>query len=157
MPTSRTPLNKRSRAKKTSLVVIAVVLIVLGYFGFRWMRGLMMLGYVDSAVGRMRMLYAAKAQYAQAHPTIGYTCELSQLPLSAEIQRLLKANGIDNGYEFRIAGCQALNGTPNSAYYTSARPLHSGQPAFCSDQSGILKADYSGSLEKCRANGLPLY
>ena len=73
------------------------------------------------------------------------------------VQRLLTGNGIDNGYAFEIAGCQAPDARrPNSAYYTSARPLHPGQPAFCSDESGTLKAEYSGSVEKCRANGLPL-
>ena len=117
----------------------------------------MMLGYADSAIVRMRGLHAAEVQFAQAHPTVGYTCALSQLPPNGEVQRLLTGNGIDNGYAFEIAGCQAPDARrPNSAYYTSARPLHPGQPAFCSDESGILKAEYSGSVEKCRANGLPL-
>lgn len=158
MSTPKMASMKRSRANKTSLVVVAAALIVVGYFGFRWMRGFMMLGYVDSAIYRMRILSAAEAQFAQAHPTLGYTCELSQLPPTEELQRLLRGNGIDNGYAFEIAGCQDSDtGKPNSAYYTSARPLHSGQPAFCSDQSGILRVDYGSSVEKCRANGLPLY
>jgi hypothetical protein len=38
--------NKRSAANKISLVVIAVLLGMVGYFGFKSMRGLMMLGYV---------------------------------------------------------------------------------------------------------------
>ena len=155
--TKETAPNKRSAAGKTALVVAAAVLAVAAYFGFRMMRGLTMLGYVDSAIGRMRVLYGAETQFAKEHPERGYTCNLSELPRSGEVQRLLTGNGIDNGYAFEIAGCQAPDaGKPNSAYYTSARPLHSGQPAFCSDQSGILKADYSGSVDKCRANGLPV-
>jgi hypothetical protein len=119
--------------------------------------GLMTLGYVDSAIGRMRVLNVAETQFAKEHPERGYTCNLSDLPQSGEVQRLLNGNGINNGYAFEIDGCQSTDaGRPNSAYYTRAQPLHSGQPAFCSDQSGILKADYSGSVEKCRANGLPL-
>jgi hypothetical protein len=117
----------------------------------------MMLGYVDAAIGRMRALNDAEVKFAQTHPRVGYTCALSQLPESGEIQRLLTGSGIDNDYAFEIAGCQAPDAAgPNGAYYTTARPLHSGQPAFCSDQSGILKADYGGSVEKCRANGVPL-
>ena len=117
----------------------------------------MMLGYVDSGIGRMRVLYAAESQFAKEHPARGYTCNLAELPKSGEVQRMLAGNGTDNGYAFEIEGCQAPGaGVPSSTYHTSARPLHSGQPAFCSDQTGILKADYSGSVEKCRANGLPL-
>jgi len=44
--TSKPLQIKRSAANKISLVVIAVLLGVVGYFGFRWMRGVMMLGYV---------------------------------------------------------------------------------------------------------------
>ena len=149
--------NKRSATGKTALVVAVAVVAVVAYFGFRMMRGLTMLGHVDSAIGGMRVLYGAETQFAKEHPERGYTCNLSELPRSGEVQRLLTGNGIDNGYAFEIAGCQAPDaGKPNSAYYTSARPLHAGQPAFCSDQSGILKADYSGSVDKCRANGLPV-
>jgi hypothetical protein len=157
MLTAKTVLNKRSGVNKGFLVFVAVVLVVVGYIGFRWMRGLLMLGYVDSAIGRMRTLSTTEAQFAQAHPTVGYTCEWSQLPESGEVERLLRGNGIDNGYAFEITGCQAPDaGRPTSVYYTSARPLHSGQPAFCSDQSGVLRADYGGSVEKCRVNGDPL-
>jgi hypothetical protein len=157
MPTAKTAANNRSRANRVSLVVIAVILSIIGYFGFRWMRGLMMLGYVDSAIGRMRALSAAETQFAKEHPARGYTCNLAELPQSGEVQRLLAGNGIDNGYAFEIVGCEAPDaGRPISAYYTSARPLHSGQPVFCSDQSGILKNDYTGSVERCRSKGVPL-
>lgn len=116
-----------------------------------------MLGYVDSAIGRMRALNDAEAKFALTHSRVGYTCELSQLPRSGEVQRLLTGNGTDNGYVFEIAGCQAPEAArPSLNYHTTARPLHSGQPAFCSDQSGILKADYGGAVEKCRADGAPL-
>jgi len=136
---------------------VAVVLGVAGYFGFIWMRGLMMLGNIDSAIVRMRLLYTAENQFAKAHPTLGYTCTLSQLPPSDEIQRLVARNRIENGYAFEVAGCAARAAErPNSTYSITARPLHSGQPAFCSDQSGIIKADYGGSVEGCRANGVPL-
>ncbi len=136
---------------------MAVVLAVVGYFGFKMMWGLMMLGYVDSAIGRMRVLNAAETQFAKEHPALGYTCKLSELPSTAEIRRLLAKGSIDNGYAFEITGCHAPEAQmPNSGYYITARPLHSGQPAFCSDQSGIVKADYSGSVERCRSNGVPL-
>jgi hypothetical protein len=143
--------------RRIALLVVAVVLAVAGYFGFRMMRGLMMLGYVDSAIGRMRVLYVAETQFAKEHPARGHTCELSELPSTAEIRRLVAKNSIDNGYAFEIVGCHAPDAqTPNLAYKITARPLHKRQPAFCSSQSGILKADYDGSVERCQSNGIPL-
>lgn len=149
--------SKRSATAKIALAVVAAILAIVPYFGFRLVRGLMLLGYVDSAIGTMRVLNGAETQFAKEHPDRGYTCDLSELPRTGDIQRLLSGHGIDNDYAFEIAGCQAPDAPrPNSVYSTIARPLHAGQPAFCSDQSGLLKADYSGSIEKCRANGLPV-
>lgn len=157
IPTAKTEASKTSTARKIGLFAVAVVLAVVGYFGFKMMWGLMMLGYVDSAIGRMRVLNAAETQFAKEHPALGYTCKLSELPSTAEIQRLLAKGSIDNGYAFEITGCHAPEAQPpNSGYYITARPVHSGQPAFCSDLSGIVKADYSGSVERCRSNGVPL-
>jgi hypothetical protein len=110
-----------------------------------------MLGFIDSAIGRVRVISAAEALFARAHPDIGYTCTLSQLPRSEEITRLLAQNRIDNGYAFEIVGCQAVPEKPNMTYQVTARPLHMGQPAFCSHQSGVLMSDDGGSTEKCIA------
>jgi hypothetical protein len=156
IPTSKTAASK-TPARKLALLAVAVFLAVVGYFGFRMIWGLMMRGYVDSAIFRMRVLNAAETQFAKEHSALGYTCKLSELPSSAEIVRLLAKGSIDNGYAFEIVGCHAADAqAPNPVYYISARPLHSRQPAFCSDQSGIVKADYGGSVEGCRSNGVPL-
>jgi len=115
-----------------------------------------MLGYVDSAIFRMRVLDAAETQFAKEHPALGYTCKLSELP-SDEVRQLLAKSSIENGYAFEIVGCHAPGAqTPNPVYHVTARPLHSRQPAFFSDQSGIVRADYSESVEVCRSNGVPL-
>jgi hypothetical protein len=69
---------------------------------------------------------------------------------------VLAQNRIDNGYAFEIIGCQgAVAKKPNTTYYVAARPLHAGQPAFCSDQSGVLMSDDGGSVEKCIAKRTP--
>lgn len=117
----------------------------------------MMLGYVDSAIGRVRVISEAETEFAKAHPEVGYTCTLSRLPHKEEIMRLLTNGRIDNGYAFEIVGCQAIDShKPNSMYYITARPLHPEQPAFCSDPSGIVKSDAEGSVEKCLVKGIPL-
>jgi hypothetical protein len=119
-----------------------VVIGVLGYAAFRKMRGLMLLGYLDSAIGRVRVVSAAEDQFAKEHPEVGYTCTLSQLPRREEITRLLAQGRIDNGYAFEIIGCRAASPQePNAAYYVTARPLDNGLPSFCSDQSGVLISD----------------
>lgn len=147
-PVFKAKQTGRPKAKIFALLIIAVS--VLGYFAFRTMRGLMMLGFVDSAIGRVRVISAAETQFAKEHPELGYTCALSQLPRSEEITRLSAKNRIDNGYAFEITGCQVASPKkPNSIYSVIARPLHTGQPAFCSDQSGILMSDEAGSVERC--------
>jgi hypothetical protein len=157
VPTPSTAASKPPTRRKIGLLAVAVIVAVIGYFGFKMMWGLMMLGYVDSAIVRMRILIAAEVQFAKEHPALRYTCKLSELPSNAVIQRLLAKNSVDNGYAFEIVGCHAPEPqTSNSGYYIAARPLHSGQPAFCSDQAGTLKADYNGSVEKCRSTGTPL-
>ncbi len=114
----------------------------------------MVFGEVDSAVFRMRAVGAAEDQFAKAHPEIGYACTISQLTQDELVGRL--ANGaVDNGYVFSIVGCRAPDSQkPNSVYYLTARPLHSGRPAFCSDASLVLKYDDSGSVERCLATGV---
>ena len=120
------------------------------------MLGLWMLGNVDSAIVRVRAVATAETEFAKAHPELGYTCTLSQLPRSEGITRLLAKDRIDNGYAFEIVGCQAIaTQKPNLTYYVTARPLHSEQPAFCSDPSGTVRSDAAGSVEKCLAKGIP--
>jgi hypothetical protein len=156
MLTAKTERAGRSKARRFSLFVIAVAVSILGYFAFRTLRGLMMLGNVDSAIGRVRAISSAESLFAKAHPEFGYTCTLSQLPRSGEITRLLAQNRIDNGYVFEIIGCQAAGPEKtNATYYVTARPLHKGQPAFCSDQSGVLMSDEGGAVEKCIAKRTP--
>jgi len=144
------------RRRRVHIFVLIAVLSLLGWMVFRRERGLLMIGYVDSAIGRMRSVAAAEEQFAKAHPDVGYTCTLSHLPSNGQILRLAK-DGKDNGYFFDIVGCQSTGPQkPNSMYRVIARPLPSGLPAYCSDQSGILRYDEGGSVEKCMADGVPL-
>jgi hypothetical protein len=116
----------------------------------------MNLGDVDSAIVRVRAVVAAETEFAKKHPDIGYTCTISQLPQDELVARLAVGR-IDNGYAFGIVGCQAADAQkPNSIYHVTARPLRSGLPAFCSDPSGILRSDDTGSLERCLATGVPV-
>src|SRR5215469_4068341 len=99
---------------------IAIIGIsALGWIAFRRVRNLMMLGYLDSAIGRVRAVLAAKAEFAKTNPQVGYTCTLSQLPSDQALVRL-RRDGRDNGYAFEITGCGLAQ--PHSTYHITARP-----------------------------------
>ena len=116
----------------------------------------MMLGYVDSAIERVRTVVSAESEFAKNNPSVGYACTLSQLPDDDGTLRRVKT-GEDNGYVFEISGSEhPISGTPNLKYWITARPLRTGLPAFCSDQSAVLRIDQSGSVQKCEAEGSPL-
>jgi hypothetical protein len=152
-PASTTAKSKRARL---TLVIVCLGLGVLAWIAFRTVRGLMKLGYVDSAIVRVRAVATAETEFAKAHPDLGYTCTLSQLPHDDLIARLANEPK-ENGYTFGIAGCQAADPKkPNSMYYVTARPLHPWLPAFCSGPSGVIRYDDTGSVKKCVANGVPL-
>lgn len=116
-----------------------------------------MLGYVDSAIGTLRALGAAETKFADAHPDVGFTCTLSQLEMDPLVAQLVKSRE-RNGYEFEIGGCRVEEDGkgPNPIYHVTARPLHKEQPAFCADESRVLKQDEGGSIAKCVEMGLPL-
>jgi hypothetical protein len=139
--------------RKTAIGLGSFALIVLCWI---YLSRAMRLGYIDSAIGSVRTLVVAETKYAEAHPEVGYTCSMSALP-SDEFKTVEQLrNGTRNGYAFEIIGCHAANGARSSAkYQLMARPLLKGMPAYCSDQSGIVKYEESGSVQKCLESGVP--
>jgi type IV pilus assembly protein PilA len=122
------------------------------WVGWRLFRGLLMLGYIDSAIGTIHAIVSAEATFARAHPDVGFTCSLSSLD-GGPLVAALVGNNARNGYSFEMDGCSA--GTrPNAKFRLTARPLHKGQPAHCSDESGVVTSDDSGSVAKCLASGM---
>jgi hypothetical protein len=149
-------VKKRTGVKNSLLLAVAILgLSTLAWIAFRRVRSLLMLGYVDSAISRVRVVATAEDQFARVHPQVGYTCTLSQLP-PQQMRRLAK-DGKENGYAFDIIGCQPTQlMKPNSTYRVTARPLHLGLPAFCSDESEVVRYDEGGSVEKCVMDGIAL-
>jgi hypothetical protein len=133
-------------------VILGLVLVVIVWVAIRHFLRLRELGDVDSAIGTMGTLVNDENKYAQAHPSVGYTCRLTEVtgnPIMASANR--------SGYIFAIDNCMTKAGSgPNTSYTLTARPLHSQTPAFCADESGIVKADYDGSIAHCLQNGQPL-
>ena len=120
----------------------------------------------SSAVRSVRQIHAAEATYYLANPGTGYTCALSDLAGSGRASSIVKARLIDErlasgtkfGYQFVVQNCvRPDNG--EGKYQIVAYPVsrnQSGVRAFCSDESGVVKFDASGSPDDCLANGEPL-
>jgi len=110
----------------------------------------------SSAVGSMRTVATAEITYATLHPGQGYTCSLSDLAEAQSITGPL-ATGQKSGYVFELTDCSAgTEGATIAKYHVVAYPVRvnqSGVRAFCSDESGVIKVDPSGSARGCVENG----
>jgi hypothetical protein len=93
-------------------------------------------------------------KFAKTHPDMGYACTLSALPNDDLTAELVK-NGRRNEYAFELT-CPRKMQRQSTKYQLTARPVLAGMPAFCSDQSGVVKYEESGSIEKCLTSGVPL-
>ena len=154
---ARSHINPRQRKLVTATrVLVCIALGVCAWIATTYFRGLLRLGYLDSGIGSVRRLVTAETKYAESHPNVGYSCEFSELGQDQMITALAKTRTW-NEYEFELSGCSGSNGVgPNRSYRITARPLIAGLPALCSDQSGVLKTDYSASIPRCIASGTPL-
>jgi hypothetical protein len=146
------PYKRRSRVLFPT--IICVVLGTSVWITIRYIWPLAKLGYVDSAIGTLRTLVTAEEVFAKKHPARGYSCAFSDLDSDAMLRALAKS-GNRNGYAFDLV-CPAKDRDGiQRAYKVTARPLHTNMPAYCSDQSGVLRYDEKGSPSDCLQNGIP--
>jgi len=154
---------------------LAISGIVLGYVGVALILGFMGLGFYElrkeartkttnaivgsekSAVSSVRTLNMAEIAYAQAHKDEGYTCSLSDLSAEWAIGDL--ETGKTNGYVFEIRSCKATKDKgPIVKYQLVAYPSGGkpGRPAYCSDQSDVIRMAGNGSADECLSRGVEL-
>lgn len=150
-------MEAASPKRKKGLPGIALLALCLtGWISFKYVRSMITLAYIDSAIVRIRSVMSAQVEFARANPQVGYACALSQLPGDDELWRGLKRGEV-NGYAFQITGCEAPGvGKPHWMYQIIARPMHRGLPAYCADQSGVLKQAQGSRAEECLISGVPL-
>ncbi len=134
--------------------------LITGIFGLL----LFPLANEASAVHSVRQIVSAEATYYLAYPNAGYTCTLSSLAggerpsPSAAKTRLIDdrlAMGEKYGYRFVVQNCVHPE-TGEGKYQVVAYPVsrnQTGVRAFCSDETGVIKFDTSGSPDDCLANG----
>jgi len=151
---------------------LAIAGMVLGYGGFAVLPILILAAIVIPnvlrarisaneawAVSSVRTVISAEGAYATDHPAQGYTCSLSELVETKFVDGSL-VGGQKSGYTFDVTGCSAgANGGPNVKYQVVAYPTtvnQTGVRAICTDESGVIKTDPSGSPRECVEKGRPL-
>ena len=120
-----------------------------------YLRPLMRLGYVDSAIGTLRMVYTAEKQFALARPERGYACAFADFDAN-ELPPGIATSGKRNGYVFDLSCPGGAGYAARRGFQITARPLDKNMPAYCSDQSGIVRYDEGGSTTQCLLRGTGL-
>lgn len=149
------------------LIVVAIILIIAAIAIPNLLRSRMAANEA-SAVGSLRTIDTAEMTYTTIYPSVGYTnlvnlggaatnCASSTGATSTTaclIDDVLATTAVKSGYNFTgVAG----GGVPNVIYNTTALPTvvgQSGQRAFCSDQSGVIRYNAGGTA--CGITDSPL-
>jgi hypothetical protein len=109
------------------------------------------------AVGKLRRVTTLQKDYASSHPTEGFACQLPLLepPFPARNDQDADAFLLSEdhaGYRIAITRCNPEPDGVVRTYQITAiprEPGRSGVRAFCTDQTGTLWYDASGSAESC--------
>lgn len=151
--------------------------IVLGYLGVAFFAGLIGLGLYSehkekqtaaknlitnsktSVVSALRTVNTAEIAYAQQHREVGYTCSLSDLKgawgISDDLNYIRR-----QGYVFELRGCAGgKTSGPVAKYTVVAYPnavMKPSLPAYCSDESDVIRVAPNGSAEDCLRTGSQL-
>ena len=140
------------------LIVVAIILIIAAIAIPNLLRSRISANE-SSAVGSIRTLNTAEVTYSTTYPNVGFTCTLAAMgpptgnPTStaAGLVDNVLAAGQKSGYNFALGGC---TGTPVVTYTSSGAPVsigQTGQRAFCSDQSGVIRFAADGTAATCLA------
>jgi len=134
------------------LIVVAIILIIAAIAIPNLLRS-RIAANESSAVGSIRTINTAEVTYATTYPNVGFTCTLGALGGTGTAATSGNALLIDNvlalgsksGYDFTLDTC---TGTPIVIYQSHGLPTvvgQTGQRAFCSDQSGVIRFDATGT------------
>jgi type IV pilus assembly protein PilA len=135
------------------LIVVAIILIIAAIAIPNLLRSRMAANEA-SAVGSLRTINTAEVTYSTTYPSIGFanlvslggtaaTCAAATGATSTGaclIDNVLAATATKSGYLFAATAA----GSPAVTYTSNASPQapgQSGQRYFCSDQSGVIRAN----------------
>jgi len=139
------------------LIVVAIILIIAAIAIPNLLRSKMAANEA-SAVGSVRTVNTAEVTYSSSWG-IGYSVDLPSLvtgggagactasSTSACLIDPVLSSGTKSGYTFLAAGTLPVNGI-NNGFEVNATPASvgtTGQRAFCSDQSGVIRFNTTGA------------
>ncbi|HUC54635.1 MAG TPA: prepilin-type N-terminal cleavage/methylation domain-containing protein [Candidatus Cybelea sp.] len=135
------------------LLVVAVILIIAAIAVPNFLRARMRANET-SAVASLRVINTAAITYSITYPDLGFPAQLTTLggvnPCSSSSTQAcliddILAQGSKAGYNFVWTGDTLI---PSSGFTVTGTPQAvgaSGQNMYCSDQSGVIHYDPSGS------------
>jgi prepilin-type N-terminal cleavage/methylation domain-containing protein len=138
------------------LIVVAIILIIAAIAIPNLLRARISANE-SSAVGSIRTINTSEVSYATAYPQQGFTALVNlggSVPCTASsttaclIDQVL-ASGNKSGYTFTATASGGTPPTtPNVQYVATGLPVTvgtTGQRGFCSDQSGVIRFNASGT------------
>ena len=135
------------------LLVVTVILIISAIAVPNFLRSRQRANEA-SAVASIRVINTASVTYSMTYPNLGYPASLATLgganpctasPAQACLIDDLIAQGVKSGYSFIWTGDGA---TPSVTYLITGTPQvvgSTGQRMFCTDQTGVIRYDPTGS------------
>jgi len=135
------------------LIVVTVILIIAAIAIPSLMRSKMRANEAD-AVASLRVLHTAAVTYSTAYPDLGYPPSLASMgganPCTASSTQACLidgtlSTGAKSGYAFAWTGDGLV---PSFSFTSTATPQSvgvSGQNMFCSDQTGVIRYDTTGT------------
>jgi len=135
------------------LLVVAVILIISAIAVPNFLRSRLRANEA-SAIASMRVINTAAVTYSLTYPDLGFPAQLTALggvnPCTASSTQScliddILAQGTKGGYTFEWNGDGAI---PSVTFILTGKPQSiggSGQNMYCSDQTGVIHYDPSGS------------
>ncbi|MGB2625065.1 MAG: prepilin-type N-terminal cleavage/methylation domain-containing protein [Candidatus Acidiferrum sp.] len=140
------------------LIVVAIILIIAAIAIPNLLRSRMAANEA-SAVGSIRTINTAQVTYSSTYPATGFAASLASLGGTASsctgsatstnacLLDSVLSLGTKSGYTFVVGG---TSGTPVVTYTVTGAPVvvgQTGQRAFFSDQSGVIRYNANGTGE----------
>jgi type IV pilus assembly protein PilA len=135
------------------LIVVAIILIIAAIAIPNLLRARIAANEA-SAVGSVRTINTAEVSYATSFPATGFSASLANLAggatnapsvTNADLIDAVLGAGTKSGYTFTYA---SAGGPPAVTYTVTASPItqgSSGVRGFFSDQSGVIRANSTGT------------